>query len=63
MISGQLRYRGEVERSLEPGSYFGSGTTSLHEIAAEENEVIVYIRTNGAFGIEGQDAYLHSKPR
>ncbi len=34
VISGQLRYRGEVERSLEPGSYFGSGTTSLHEIAA-----------------------------
>ena len=52
VIQGQLQYLGAAVKTLEPGSYFGSNGESVHAIASNTGEEsIVYIRTDGEFGI------------
>lgn len=50
IITGQLRYRGNKEEALNPGSYFGSSGKTTHKIASQPGvESIIYIRTNGKY--------------
>ena len=54
VIKGQLQYYvSETEvKSLEPGSYFNSKGSSVHKISSKKEEnVIVYVRTNGILDI------------
>lgn len=54
VITGDLSYKmpktGEV-KSLDAGSYFTSKGKAVHQIATEKEEIILYIRTNGAFNL------------
>lgn len=50
VITGQLRYRADGEKVLDPGSYFGSSGKTIHKVAASPRaETIIYIRTNGRY--------------
>jgi hypothetical protein len=55
VITGDLQYFGATNQALPPGSYFSSNDESLHQIASGENEVTLYVRTNGEFEVKAQD--------
>tara|TARA_R100000027_G_C2248410_1_gene93787 strand:- start:1872 stop:2558 length:687 start_codon:yes stop_codon:yes gene_type:complete len=40
------------EKALESGSYFSSKGESLHALAAHDNEVVLYVRTNGKYTVQ-----------
>ena len=54
LIKGQLQYPAGAEEPLEPGSYFSSNGGFQHPLAAEQNEVIIYIRTDGNFEVKSR---------
>ena len=48
----QYRVSGETEKTLEPGSYFGSEAESVHQVSCEaEEECIIYVRTEGKYEV------------
>lgn len=49
VIRGELQHRSSGTELLNPGSYFGSKDSALHELSCVEGEVIIYINTNGNF--------------
>lgn len=56
VIQGELKYtmpQNNEIKFLDSGSYFGSTAQAIHTVATtSENEVIVYIRTNGAISVQ-----------
>ncbi|MBT8119891.1 MAG: DUF4437 domain-containing protein [Gammaproteobacteria bacterium] len=51
VIKGQAR-RGTDDRTLDPGSYFGSEGETVHPISSKEGEeVIIYVRTDGSYDV------------
>jgi len=55
VIQGRSQYQvpGETEeKTLEPGSYFGSEAESVHQVSCEaEEECIIYVRTEGKYDV------------
>jgi quercetin dioxygenase-like cupin family protein len=55
VIQGQPQYQmsGETEeKTLEPGSYFGSEAESVHQVSCKaEEECIIYVRTEGKYEV------------
>lgn len=55
LIQGKSQYQvpGETEeKTLEPGSYFGSDGETAHQVSCEaEEECIIYVRTEGKYDV------------
>ena len=55
VIQGRSQYQvsGETEeKTLEPGSYFGSEGETVHQVSCEaEEECIIYVRTEGKYDV------------
>lgn len=52
VISGLLQYVQPAEKSLEPGSYFGSKGERKHPVSvSESNDVVLYIRSEGGYRV------------
>ncbi len=57
VIQGTLIYGETEQKELQPGSYIGAEGTSRHVLRVPpEQEVIMYIRTNGLFSWDGSSS-------
>ena len=55
LIRGELEYtlpRNQETKILDPGSSFSSTSKAIHDLTSPENEVLLYIRTNGDIKID-----------
>lgn len=56
VIKGELHYtlpQNNETKTLDAGSYFGASSKAIHTLSnSSENEIIVYIRTNGSIKIK-----------
>jgi 3-methyladenine DNA glycosylase Mpg len=56
VIQGALKYKmpqNKETKVLETGSYFGSTDKAMHTVSnSSEEEIILYIRTNGAIKVK-----------
>ncbi len=48
VIKGRVQYRGSDDKTLEPGSYFGSQGSARHPVTALE-ECVLYIHADGEY--------------
>ncbi len=54
IIQGTIKHQvsGKEQRTtLEAGTYFGAAENSVHEIASNDKESVIYIRSNGRFEV------------
>lgn len=52
VIKGQPKYLGADDKTLDPGSYFGSKGGTVHQVSSKAGEeVIIYVRTDGKYDI------------
>ena len=52
VIKGQLQYLGTANKTLEPGSYFGSEGEAMHQISSKAGEEsVIYVRTDGRYKV------------
>ncbi len=52
VVRGQPQLlRGAKADNLEPGSYFGSMRSSVHQIGSQTTESVLYVRTRGKFDV------------
>lgn len=51
VIKGPLTHAAAGDNALESGSYFSSQQQALHRVKTTEDEVILYVRTNGKYDI------------
>ena len=54
VIQGELNYtlpQNQEVKTLDPGSYFGATDKAIHRISSVNQEVVLYIKTNGSIKI------------
>jgi len=51
IIEGQVEYLGTKNKTLDPGSYFGSKGKTVHPVLSKNAESIIYVRTDGKYKI------------
>lgn len=53
VITGHLKHQDSETKILEPGSYFGSSGTSIHQLSCgSDEECTIYIRTDGEYRLK-----------